>query len=326
MFVIRKKLSADDTLIAFTRYNENTGKVQTTPDNGATWVDNPCADTRSNIVYQLPPLTGIDARCNAAYGMVESVREIVALYLTGVLAYQFVNIVLTVLLFIAGVSLFIKLIFELFNVLVAIGAIVIDAAFNPLVWHELVCIVQFELTADGVMTEGAKARIAQKIQLDQSQTVYGVWLAVTTLYGAVGMTNAGIDKNLVGDCDDCVDTCAEITDFVFRDSNTFALVGPADVVYLGDGAYRVNNSQTDSGGGKYFYLARSGNKGYQVTYPAPQYSSNPQASSTALCPTGSHAGAPNSLEIVFIWYAAWSASTGSNYAIFYACPYDDCVP
>ena len=140
----------------------------------------------------------------------------------------------------------------------------------------------------------------------------------------IGSTTTSVECETL--CDDCIEETDEITDFVFRDSYYGTVVGPANVTYLGNGQYRVFNSQVDGGGGKYFYLARTGSKGYFIGYPAVQYSSNPQANSVAFCPSGSRQGAPNPLETVFIWYAAWTAGTGAgaNYADFTASR-SDCV-
>lgn len=206
MFAIRKKLSPDDTVIAFTRYNETTGKVQTTPNGGVTWIDNPCADTRTNTAYQLPPRTGLTARCDAATGIVESVRKIVALFLTGVIAFQFVNGAITILLAIVGVGLFIKLIFQLFNALVVVGAIAIDAAFNPTVWYEIKCIVKSNISNDGLVTQAQFDTIYSQIAATKSVVVSTVWGAIVAVYGPVGMTNMGASYIAIpaSDCSDCI--------------------------------------------------------------------------------------------------------------------------
>jgi len=209
MFVIRKKLSADDTLIAFTRYNDVSGTIQTTPDNGVTWIDNPCADTRTNIAYRLPPRTGLTAKCDAATGIVESVRKIVALFLTGVIAFQFVNGAITILLVIVGIGLFVKLLFQLFNALLVIGAIAVDAAFNPTIWYELKCIVKSRMSDNGLVTQAQFDAINARVSQTQSNVVSTVWGAIVATYGHVGMSNIGASYIAfpASDCDDCASDC-----------------------------------------------------------------------------------------------------------------------
>jgi len=205
MFVIRKKLSADDTLIAFTRYNDVTGKIQTTPNNGVTWIDNPCADTRTNVAYRLPPRIGLTARCDAATGIVESVRKIVALFLTGVVAFQFVNGAITILLVIVGIGLFVKLLFQLFNALLVIGAIAVDAAFNSTIWYELKCIVNSYMSNNGLVTQAQFDAINAQVSASQSNVVSTVWGAIVATYGHVGMSNIGASYIAfpASDCDEC---------------------------------------------------------------------------------------------------------------------------
>jgi len=207
VFVIRKKLSADDTLIAFTRYNDITGKIQTTPNGGVTWIDNPCSDTRTNIAYRLPPRSGLTARCDAATGIVESVRKIVALFLTGVIAFQFVNGAITILLVIVGIGLFVKLLFQLFNALLVIGAIAVDAAFNPTVWYEIKCIVNTNISANGIVTQAQFDAIYTQIASTKSNVVSTVWGAIVAVYGPVGMTNMGATYIAIppSDCAECLE-------------------------------------------------------------------------------------------------------------------------
>jgi len=212
VFVIRKKLSADDTLIAFTRYNDITGKIQTTPNGGVTWIDNPCADTRTNVAYRLPARSGLTAKCDAATGIVESVRKIVALFLTGVIAFQFVNGAITILLVIVGIGLFVKLIFQLFNALLVIGAIAIDAAFNPTVWYEIKCIVNTNISANGIVTQAQFDAIYTQIAATKSNVVSTVWGAIVAVYGPVGMTNMGASYIAIppSDCSECIEDLALI--------------------------------------------------------------------------------------------------------------------
>src|SRR5512147_777857 len=74
MDIIRKELSTSAFYPAFLRYDEATDTVQSTPDNGATWVDAPGSDPRRQTSF--PPPETDHPQCDAAARMVAHMQEI----------------------------------------------------------------------------------------------------------------------------------------------------------------------------------------------------------------------------------------------------------
>jgi len=135
--------------------------------------------------------------------------------------------------------------------------------------------------------------------------------------GVDGLNLAGRTTEIESaDCNNC--SCAEITDWVFIDSNT-GLPLTADVEYLGEGHYKVYASVSDGGGGHYFWLSRSDPHSYFFIVNT-ELTDVPGGESWWDYYGGeyhSHAGNPDGVNAVR-WYAAFS-STG-QYGTFDACP------
>jgi len=119
VFIIRKRLS-EEIVVGSTRYDETCECVQIW--NGDEWVFDPASDPRNNVGLTLPPPTADDVRCAAAAGMVEALRQSIAVMedasdvlgmanalFFAIIAFFPIGVLASVLLALAGLALTIGL-------------------------------------------------------------------------------------------------------------------------------------------------------------------------------------------------------------------------
>jgi len=202
---IRKQLVASEVIPDGTRWDEECDCIQQTPDGGDTWIDNPGLDPRTNPGSQLPPRGGSDPRCDAAENAVSKLEDLINAIVLGVSDGQIAMTLLDIcLLFIPGIQILIALLWAVSELLLAIGTTVIAAAFDSDTYDTIKCIFYCNMQPDGTVTADDLASILSDIA-DQiggtAQTVCD--LIIGQVWKEVGLTNAGIVGDEVGDCDTC---------------------------------------------------------------------------------------------------------------------------
>jgi len=201
MFVIRKRLDGVAGQPTGTRYNPECGCVETTVDGGATWQQNDGADPRKNTAYQLP--AGGDA-CAAAGGMVAALHATVddAILVADVLTLA--NALLLQATALIPITWMVDLFLEAAGGLLLIGGSLIEAAFTPTVYDQLLCILFCRLPPSGVASDEVLDNVREDI-IDQvgEPVVVAVYDVVRAVVGFVGFTNAGVVD--AGDPDACLD-------------------------------------------------------------------------------------------------------------------------
>lgn len=215
MKVIRKLLTPDEVTPPSIRWNEGTDTVEQTPDGGETWVETPELDPRHGAGFRRPPLTGEDARCNAAARQAAAWEEVYGIFMESTNALQFLAIILQILLALAGgVGVLIGLIFLIFDALIFIGKENMEAQFSEEVWDEIMCIIYRNIGEDGQISEAQLSDIYDEIGATYPGTVYNTLIEIGHLFGEVLLSNASVERGEIGDCDDCDDLwCKEVTDF-----------------------------------------------------------------------------------------------------------------
>lgn len=236
MEIVRVKLTADDVNPPGTRYNPDCDCVQTTVDGGTTWTENPGADPRTNDAYRLPPRTGSDPKCDAAEAMTQHFKAQVDQFLAASDAVAFVNAIIQIAgVFFGLIGLFASKIFLIFEALLTIGAIAIDAAMTDDVYDQIKCILYCHLDADGQMTTAGLAAAQSDIDDQIGGTPNIVFDLFAGLWGAVEWSNAGAVGEYTGECDDCSCTfCYEWSTpefFAVTDPNK-----PWYTIYIGYGS------------------------------------------------------------------------------------------
>jgi len=212
MFVVRKKLSADEGAPPNTRYNPDTDTFETSVDGGTTWTENPGADPRVNPAYQMPPNTAPDVRCAAAAGMVEDVRRVIDAAITGGGVVGIGNILIAFLILPLGWVYL--LIVAVAAALAGVTSFAWNAAFTEETYEGLLCLFFDQLDADGHIDQaGWDALLAQAYIDFADPNVGGGLELVFKLHGVIGLNNAGSAyADPEADCSVCVPpgTCYEI--------------------------------------------------------------------------------------------------------------------
>lgn len=221
MKVIRKLLTPDEVTPPSIRWNEGTDTVEQTPDGGTTWVDTPELDPRHGNGFRRPPLTGEDARCNAAARQAAAWEEIYGIFMESTSALQFLAIILNILLLLAGgVGVLISLILLLFDALIFIGKENMEAAFSEEVWDEIVCIIYRHIGEDGQVSETELSEIYDEIATTYPGVIYNTLIEIGHLFGEVLLSNASVERGEIGDCDECCENTA-FTKYVTFDTGSY---------------------------------------------------------------------------------------------------------
>lgn len=210
MEIVRKYLSADELTPPGTRYNPDTDTVQTSPDGGTTWVDNPAADPRHGATFRAPPLSGDTARCNAAANIVAAIRANVDTAIAAAAALELANSLLSIILaFIPGGVLLAALIWAVGTSIIAFGSVALVAAFTEAAYDALLCALLDHLDSDGQMSNDQLVDFVEYVEANMDSVVHAVILQTSRMWGPVGFSNAGAVGSEVGDCDEC-DWCYTI--------------------------------------------------------------------------------------------------------------------
>jgi len=222
MEIIRGRLKASDVVPANIRYNDGTSTVQTTPDNGATWVDNAAADPRKADAARFPALTTSDPQCDAAANMVKWVKDtidgIIAALAGGATAFTTANLFLQRLSLMFPPALFLVPITAVASDLFDLGATALDDAFPSTVYDDLLCLFYCAADMSGQISASALTTLEAQIvaQLDTLPAL--IVNEMLFLTGEVGLSNAGTIGGLTGDCSGCAD-CDWVVEYDFSIQN-----------------------------------------------------------------------------------------------------------
>lgn len=238
MFVIRKKLSADEITPPTIRYNADCDCIQTTFDGGATWTDSPGSDPRSSPAFRAPPSTEDDPRCTSAAGMVALLRSLVdadqaADSAAGLVVLWFA-ILLAAFPFVGWVA---DLLLLIADAIVSIGGAAISTAFTEDVYTQFLCVFYDNIDTDGQMSDAQLSDIYTQVATDFDLTVQAVFGLHSSGLGAVGWSNAGALATTSADCGSCLTWCIDVDLAVsdFDMSTDTSDWGPGAVYVLGTG-------------------------------------------------------------------------------------------
>lgn len=220
MYVVRKKLAADDVTPRGTRYNPGTDTVQVSSDGGDTWTDAPGLDPRHTDAFRNPPLTTADPKCDAAANMVALLHTMIDADIAAL------NVVAAATAFVGLVSLFFPivlvadLVLAVAGIVAGIGAVALTDAFTDDVYHRLICTFEAHLEADGTLTGGDLSDLLTDIGTNYDATVFDAISAHSSALGEVGWSNAGAAGSETGDCSDCFSgTCYGVDWVTFNDTD-----------------------------------------------------------------------------------------------------------
>lgn len=208
--IIRKRLTPDEISPPNIRVNPETGEVEQTFDGGATWTPNPDADPRQSPAARAPALTGDNAQCDAAAGMVGATRDAIELTVNSLSVGMGATSLLALLLnFMPGVGIVADIVLAVVAGAYVIGKTAIDVAMTSEVYDELLCILLENIDSDGQMSVTQYSAARDQVDAD----IGGVAaLAIKLMWdgqGEVGLSNAGSLSGETGDCDECGVTCLE---------------------------------------------------------------------------------------------------------------------
>lgn len=213
----------DDDKVIIRRINPETGQVEISEDDGATWTTDPQSPyVQATIAI---PLTGPDGdvkRCEAANNVVEHLQDIQAEFslkigLINNVADMIVAIIVIALgiLFLPFVGaallavitpLFTKL-FEVARYLSNTTQGQYDALFTNEVWTLTRCILYCHVSDNGSFSQSAWSSVQSdmKAQMGSGIQEAGANLAaIVDVWGLVGLNNAArIGSGAEGNCDDC---------------------------------------------------------------------------------------------------------------------------
>lgn len=205
VFIVRKKLTADDIQPPGTRWNVDCDCIQVTPDHGTTWNDAPGLDPRSAPGYRLPPTPVDDPQCNAAANMVAALRKFVDADIQGASVFSLASSTLAaVLLFIPGIGIIVDAFLIAADIILGLGSLAITDAFTEEVYADLLCAFYCNIGPDGQMTDENLTALTAKIADDFDSVVQAVFGAHSSTMGAVGWSNAGVvGESTDADCSGC---------------------------------------------------------------------------------------------------------------------------
>jgi len=246
MQIVRKKLSADEISPPNKRYHSETDTVQTTPDGGTTWNDDPGSDPRTNTAYQLPPLTTSDPRCDAAANMVAYLRSMIDVDVLAMENWSRATALLSILLLIIPGGVLVDLILLSVGIIAAEGASAIAAAFTEGVYDNFLCYFYNNLDADGILTDAGLTALIAEVEAGEDSTVVNVFEAHNHYMLFVGWTNAGASGSETGDCSACA-TCTDYSD----DFQTGALGDKTFLSVSFSNQWPTGGEINDGGGGDY---------------------------------------------------------------------------
>lgn len=208
MDIVRKQLSGQEIVPAFIRYNDGTGVVQTTPDNGATWVDSPQSDPRNTNAF--PPLTGATARCDASERMTALVQGLItdidAKLQAGAAAAEIASLILLVLAFIPLIGIFAAFIGAIASQYVVVGYAAFHAAFSGFDWTAFKCELYALIDAQGRLNASTFAQFQTWVTDTYSSPLDTILNALLSTLGYGGLNDAAATRGETGSCASCSST------------------------------------------------------------------------------------------------------------------------
>lgn len=258
--IIRKRLWAGEIAPTNTRYNSECNCVEVTYDDGDTWHERPEADPRHGTIYLMPPLSGGDAQCAAAGGMVELVRRTVDNILNAVSLVEAVNAVFDLLaLLTGGAGVIAAAVLTIVEAVLAIGSEIVNLAFSEDAYAALLCSFYCNIQSDGNVLPAQVAAIEEKITADTDIVVSTIVnLYIENLWGEVLLSNAGVSfADHDADCSACdCSSCNAVYDFTPGDQLTWYLAPTEFYSAFPVGAWVGDGWQTQASGiGTAFYVA-----------------------------------------------------------------------
>lgn len=200
--VIRKRLWEQEIIGDTVRYVD--GVWETFDTTTGTWIENPLADPRIQIMWRLPAGGGDNPRCLSAINLTAKFEGIINGFLLASSIVDACNaIVGIVLVFFPPARLLWVIIIAVVEALYAIGVATINAAFNFSAYDVLRCIIFDEIGEEGELTDGEKDAIYARIEAEMSSVQFGVLSLLINSLGTVGMNNAAQSRDEIGSCDDC---------------------------------------------------------------------------------------------------------------------------
>lgn len=197
-------------------YDPDTDTVKQTFDGGSTYVDAPYADPRHSLSFQKPPLT-TDAQCQAAANAVQNIKGFIDQLLLIIDdagdALGLVGLIVDIISIFIPIGIFFDIILDLAALMFGLTGTVINAAFTPTVYDQLLCILYCRTESDGTWTAEDLVNIEADIASQIGGTVQTVLEGMFLLTGEVGLTNMGIQGTATADCSGCeCPACHQWTD------------------------------------------------------------------------------------------------------------------
>jgi len=220
----------DDKVIIH-RINPETGELEISENDGATWTTDPeSIYTKATVVVPLGGEDGDVKKCEAANNVIEHLMDLqleyagyigeintitdmlIAVVVAGV-ALLFAGVVAAAL--ITLITPILSKAFEVARMLVGTTTAAYNAMFTEEAWTVTRCILYCNVSEDGSFSDAAWAVVQSELksQLGSGTTDAGANLAsMVDVWGRVGLNNsARIGSGTEGNCDDCVcgNACAE---------------------------------------------------------------------------------------------------------------------
>lgn len=193
------------------------GVLETSDDNGVTWIPSPNSDPR-NTATLLPPLPGAPGavmRCQAAENIAANFTTQIEQYadeveLTGNALEVAAAIAGSIAVFLGIFAPFTAFVAVLAAELVVRGASAVRAAFDGDVWERFKCNLYCRIYEDGTVTNAIIEEIKAQIDIDETGITNILLKQMIDTLGPNGLTNAGRVGGADGDtCEECICECME---------------------------------------------------------------------------------------------------------------------
>lgn len=191
------------------RFNTSTGGFEVSTDGGTTWTPAPEGDPRNHTL--VPPPTGVDAQCDAA----ERVRNVIAVLVQAIITNliesgdtaaavaAFFGILTP---FIPGLAVAIEIFTGVLGVVLELGEVVIEAAFDLATFEQILCILFCDLPSPPVVDAARLARIEADMSAQLNPVAALVTNYLLELMGYGGINNIIGAATDTGDCSGCACT------------------------------------------------------------------------------------------------------------------------
>jgi hypothetical protein len=203
--VIRTRLTSDDVVPPFTRYDGTPPVYQTSYDDGVTYYDTPSSDVRHAPFARFPPLAPYDnARCDAAARMTAQLKEAIHTMCVVTDAAQAVTDLLEIIILPSGlVGLLLDLFFTVCNWIIDNGQAVVLAAMTDAVYDDIECALFCFVAANGSITQTNLDSAWEKAKAEHPGTVATVIDEVRFIFTDNIFSNADVKRTETGTCDSC---------------------------------------------------------------------------------------------------------------------------